>query len=359
MNPARSRTTAKKKFFLCLAALVAALLLGELAVRVRFYAKYGTFLREHTFAEDAASGLQIPVPGLDTGAMRIDSRGFRNPELEVPKPAGRVRIAFLGASTTYCAEASKNETTWPALVTAAVARSHDAISFDYVNAGVAGYTLQNIQKNLEYRVKPLAPDVIVIYEATNDFTKDSREAAQAQGVYTEHADRDDWLAEISLLWHLIEKNVLVKTRARAAETNGQRVKLDYASLEASYRERYANLIRKASEIAPVVVVATFSQRTRRGMSASELERSCITHYYYMPYIDADSVIEGFAAYNRAIRGAAHDTGAVLIEGEDEIPADAEHFADSVHFTDAGCVSMAQRITRGLEAAPGFLKLVAR
>ena len=52
-------------------------------------------------------------------------------------------------------------------------------------------------------------------------------------------------------------------------------------------------------------------------------------------------------------------GAYLIDGEDEIPGDAAHFADSVHFTDAGCRAMAQRVAGRLEGAPGFQALFAR
>lgn len=330
--------------------------LGEAVLRVRFYLQYGTFLRVHTFEKDPVSGLSIPVPGRDTGAIRIDSRGFRNPELELPKPAGRVRLAFLGASTTYCAEASSNEATWPSLVCDGARRAHPTASIDYVNAGVAGYVLSHVAKNLEFRVRPLQPDVIVLYEATNDLTKDTRELAQEQGVYVEHSDREDWLAQISLLWHLIEKNLLVRTRANEATSGAARVKLDLPRLEKAYRERYVALVRDAQKVAPVVAVVTFAQRTRRGMSADELRASCVTHFYYMPYMDAESVIEGFEAYNRAIRAAAAETGAILIEGEDGVPPDATHFTDSVHFTDAGCRWQAERVWHGLETAPAFRNL---
>jgi lysophospholipase L1-like esterase len=359
MSIPKQRARWPRKLAISFGIFLALCLLVEGAMRVRFYTKYGTFLRVHTFATDPVSGLPIPVPGRDTGAIHIDSRGFRNPELEVPKPAGRVRIAFLGASTTYCAEASSNAATWPSLVVDELKKRHPGVDIDFVNAGVAGYVLENIEKNLEYRVKPLAPDVILLYEATNDLTKDTRELAQAQGVYTEHSDREDWLAEISLAWHLLEKNVLVKLRQDAGTQAGGRLKLDPAAIVPRFRARYESVVRAAQKMAPFVAVATFSQRTRRGMSAEELKASCITHFYYMPYMSVEAVIDGFESYNAAIRDVARATGACLIDGEDEIPADAAHFADSVHFTDAGCRAMTRRVVERLEASPALQALLKR
>jgi lysophospholipase L1-like esterase len=353
----RRRSSKKKLILLGCAAFVAALFLGEALLRVRFYFQYGTFRPIHTFAVEPESGIPIPVPGRVTKSIRIDSRGFRSPELDVPKPTGRVRLAFVGASTTFCAEASDNAATWPALVADAIARAHASTSVDWVNAGVAGHVLRHMKLNVEHRLAPLAPDVIVVYEATNDLSKDTLDLAPEQGVYDGHGDSHDWLADRSLLWSLVEKNWLAHARVVAAgESAAPRVQLDLPHLEASYRTRYADLLRAAQRVAPVVVAVTFSQAARPGMSAADLERACKTHFYYMPYLRPDDVVACFAAYNRAIRAAAADTGAVLVDGEDEIPSDPEHFTDSVHFTDAGCRAMAQRVTARLEAAPAFHKL---
>jgi len=73
-------------------------------------------------------------------------------------------------------------------------------------------------------------------------------------------------------------------------------------------------------------------------------------FYYVPYVSVEGLLRLFDAYNRAIREAAHSTGAVLIDGEDSIPGDDVHFADSVHFTDEGARAMAARVLRTLEEA---------
>lgn len=346
-----ARATRRRKVLLALGVLVAGLLLVELAARVRFWSQHGTFFRVHTFAVDPASGLRIPPPSRDTGAIHIDSRGFRGDEIAVPKPPGRVRIAFLGASTTFCAEASSNAATWPSLVVDEVRRAFPRADVDFVNAGVAGYVLDDITKNLELRVAPLAPDVIVFYEATNDLTKWTRELAREQGVYAGHSDGDSWMSENSLAWHLVEKNLMVKLRQRDAEAASGRLVLDESRVVPPFRERLDRLVSLARRTAPCVALITFSQAARAGQDEKERAAACVTHAYYMPYISHAGVVAGFAAYNAVIRETARAQGTALVEGEDSIPADREHFADSVHFTDAGSRLQAQRVAAGLIADP--------
>src|SRR3712207_5046244 len=97
-------------------SILIALFILEGGLRVRQYLKYGSTKNTlYETIQDPASGLVIPKPNQSTRTIHIDSRGFRNPELIVPKPEGLVRIAFVGSSTTFCAEVSSNEATWPHL----------------------------------------------------------------------------------------------------------------------------------------------------------------------------------------------------------------------------------------------------
>ena len=49
--------------------------------------------------------------------------------------------------------------------------------------------------------------------------------------------------------------------------------------------------------------------------------------------------------------------ALLVGGEDTIPADAKHFDDYVHFTDAGNEAMARRVTTALISSSALQALV--
>jgi lysophospholipase L1-like esterase len=328
----------------CVLAAVAA----EGAVRLRLWSRTGQFGLAHRFSVDGETGLRIPTPGRSTAGLELDSRGFRSPELEVPKPKGRVRLAFLGGSTTFCAEVHGNEATWPARVVAGLREAHPRVAFDWINASAGGWATDSSLTNLDRRLAPLEPDVILVYHATNDLTKDSRELARRAGLGDTGGDVSGWLGEHSMAWDLLCKNQAYRKRLRPASEERRGLDFDPEELVRPFRERLTALTRRATEIAPRVVLITFSQRTRVSQSAEERQSSARSSLYYMPYMTPEGLIEVFAAANAVVREVARAEGALLVDGEDEIPADGEHFTDSVHFTARGCEAMARRILARLE-----------
>ncbi|MFN0118941.1 MAG: SGNH/GDSL hydrolase family protein [Blastocatellia bacterium] len=345
--------TLRIKIFVTLGAVLIGFALAEAAVRIRQYVRYGaTKTSLYDMARDNVSGLMIPTPSQQTGSIRIDTRGFRNPELSVPKPAGTIRLAFLGASTTFCAEVSSNAHTWPDLVTAAARQKWSGTGFDYVNAGVPGYKLTDIQVTLDKRVAPLAPDVIIFYEATNDLTKDTRLLAEAQGlVKGGPVDNPSWLAKYSAAWFLIEKNMQLRARQQGAREAQNRLQYDAPALATGYEKRLRDLVTAAQKTARLVVLTTFTTKARRQQTPEQLLASYNTALFYMPWMSVEGLLSGFEAYNDALRRVARDTGALLIEDEFSIPGDDAHFRDTVHFTDLGAQKQADRVTRVLLAAP--------
>ena len=271
-----------KKLALMLTVLALLLLLVEGAARVRHRIQYGSFRRVYLYQRDAQSGLMTPVPGQRTERMSIDSRGFRNPELEVPKPPGRTRIAFLGASTTFCAEASSDEATWPHLVLERLRAEYPEREFDYINAGVGGYTIEISRKNLALRVAPLEPDLIVVYHAVNDISKDTRLLAEEQGVYQGHADTDSWLSRVSLAWYLVEKNLVLKSRQKtAARDTVGRLQFDAQALAAKFGERLGTLLeecpRHRRRRGRGHVLPPRARRTGRGQPPGGLQHRALLH----------------------------------------------------------------------------------
>ncbi len=135
-----------------LALSFAAAGLAEGAVRIRQWVRVGQVRTvDDTLTVDPETGLRIPVPNLVRGPIQINSRGFRGPDVTVPKPPGVIRLAFLGGSTTYCAEVSSTELTWPHLVWQSLRGALPAVRFDYVNAGVPGYGLDAIRRSFSAR----------------------------------------------------------------------------------------------------------------------------------------------------------------------------------------------------------------
>jgi lysophospholipase L1-like esterase len=336
------------------------LALTEGAVRLRQWVKYGHAGQlDAIYTVDQETGLRVPVANASTRTISINSLGFRGPPVKQPKPAGTMRLTFLGASTTFCAEVSGNELTWPYLVTQALQDAIPDINFDFVNGAVPGYTVESSLRNLRKRVAPLQPDVIVIYHATNDLSQETRSLALEQGIYENgKVGEKSWLAEYSLLWYLVEKNLRLNDLQRDAVANKERLVFSPAALGAQFRKELISLVTEAREVAGIVTLVTFSHQVRPEQTPEQQLIAAKSALYYMPFMTPHGLIEAFTQYNEIIRDVARETGAVLIEGETVIPGDSEHFNDSVHFKDAGSRAMARRVSEVLLKSAEFRALAA-
>ena len=341
-------------------AFVVAVLSLEGAVRARQWLRYGSSSPTvHAFVIDQASGLRIPEPGMKRGGISINSLGFRGPETTIPKPRGTIRLAFLGASTTYCAEVSGNRAVWAHLVTESLSSRYPEIAFDYVNGGVPGYTTQESLRNLESRIAPLEPDVIVIYHGTNDLSGDTRRLAAEQGLSNQHPDATSRLGEWSTLWFLLEKNWTIYQRQANAQRGDNRLDFQPSELSAPFRRRMAALVGRAKEVAPAVVLVTFSHRVRHEQTDDVKLLASNTSLYYMPYMSVEGLLQGFDEYNHVIRDVANQQEVILAEAGESIPGNGENFVDSVHLTDEGARRIAEIVVRALTAAERFTELVNR
>jgi len=330
--------------------IVVAVLLAEVALRVRQSLKYGSAQTiEQYYTVDDRLNLRVPLPNLDSGRIKTNSLGFRGPEIATPKPAGTLRIAFLGASTTWCAEVSGNDKVWADIVARSVEAGLPGVSVDYVNGGVPGYTVASSLRNLERRIAPLAPDVIVIYHLTNDLSGELRRLAEHRKLIDDSKiDQPGWFSEYSLLWNLAEKNLRVLIAQSRVRSNVGRLQLEAPELlGATFRSELTELVRAAQRDAKVVAVATFSTQLRRDQSPERKLEAAASALYYMPFMTPDGLLTAYERYNDVIREVARSTGALLIEREGDIGGDPEHFADTVHFTDAGSAAMARRVSAAL------------
>lgn len=345
-----------------LAICLVLLLVAEAAVRIRNEIKYGASFWgiDETYQLDPATGLRMPIPNSHFGPIRINSFGFRSPQITKEKPPGRLRIAFLGGSTTYCGEVSSNAMTWPALVWRTLHERWPTLDLDYINAGVPGYTIHSLLPVVEKRLAQFKPDIIVIYEATNDLSANGYELAHEQGVASKHQEEEiGWLGRHSLLVYLIEKNLEVMRLQRDAMNRSGKIKLDMERLDAEFRQDYINLVVASQKVAKIVVTVTFSPRLRPGESPEDRQKTAITALYYMPYMTLADLLTGYAHYNQVVREVSKSYGTLLVGDEDSIPPDAKHYADSVHFTDAGSIAMTHRVAQVLIASPAVQALVAK
>jgi hypothetical protein len=103
--------------------------------------------------------------------LRTNAFGWRGADIDPEKPTSRLRIAFVGASTTIAAH--RDPYSYPEYVGRWLeewARARRAgLSVDVINAGREGVDSSSIAAIVEQELLPLAPDVVVYYEGANQF----------------------------------------------------------------------------------------------------------------------------------------------------------------------------------------------
>jgi len=110
----------------------------------------------------------FPTPNYEKGQTFHNSLGYRNEEFPLEKPSGVFRIVALGGSSTYDVSIKDNDDTFTAQLEKLLKEGYGYHDVQVINAGVSGYNSWEILVNLEFRVLDLDPDLVIIYEGTND-----------------------------------------------------------------------------------------------------------------------------------------------------------------------------------------------
>lgn len=98
----------------------------------------------------------------------INSLGFRGEEIEIPKPNNTYRIVAIGGSTTYGESVPRWQEAYPAQLQQILNEEYGFENIEVINAGQPGYNSWETLINLEFRVLDLDPDMIILYQNTND-----------------------------------------------------------------------------------------------------------------------------------------------------------------------------------------------
>ena len=106
----------------------------------------------------------VPNLSVERKGIRLshNSFGYRGPEFARPKPPGRIRVAALGGSSTYCAGVS-DEQTWPYLLGAQL-----GAGYEVVNLGVPSYSSLEASLQSALLFSDVRPDIALYYLGWND-----------------------------------------------------------------------------------------------------------------------------------------------------------------------------------------------
>src|SRR5262249_44809014 len=155
--------------------------------------------------------------------------------------------------------------------------------------------------------------IIVIYEGHNDLSGNTFQLAKAQGIVSKQTEKNlSWPAQYSLLWYLVEKNLMIMSQQRTARATEGKLRFDKEIVAAPFRSDLKDLVENSKRVAPFVVVVTFSTQLRADQTPEQQTHAAVTSLYYMPYMSISDLLEGYASYNEVVRQVAQETGSLVI-----------------------------------------------
>jgi hypothetical protein len=332
---------------------------GEAALRIVQMAKFGTpttVEESVNFAIDAVTGLRLPVPGSTHGRINYNSLGFRGPELQVPKPDGALRIAYLGSSTTLDPYSSDSES-WTAVATEVLQQAVENCEIDYLNAGVAGFATDRMLRYFDGRVRQAEPDVVVV--VPSDINLDLDSYMVRHGLHDGLHYRPSWLARHSVLWSKLEMNATIIKRQRAAMRSNGRDDIPVSEIVPAFDRRLRALVSAIRMNGSQPVLLMMGGQVRRGQSKSDQVEAAATDLFYMPYITIEGLLDVKDQYARVVRRVGSDLQVPVIALRSTVPADKEHYRDSSHYTPVGSAKAGRAIGEALRDLPAMRERIDR
>ena len=118
----------------------------------------------------AAYSAKPGVYGKAEEQKTVNTHGFiSTPELPVAKPAGTIRIVFLGGSSTAGTGRNLADTeTWPWRTVELLRQQFPDASIDFINGALGGYSSFESFGRLWSRIRFFTPDIIVVYHGWNE-----------------------------------------------------------------------------------------------------------------------------------------------------------------------------------------------
>lgn len=269
------------------------------------------------------------------GLNMHNAQGFRGPDVEMPKPEGRIRIAILGGSTTYESFVKDWKEDFARQLQRELHQMDPKMDVEVINAGLPGWDSWEDLVNLEFRLIDYDLDLIIPYEGTNEvhvrLVRPDAYKADNSG-NKKQWDRKICL-DISCLkivqtitgFDTTSFNITAPTAALFPSTNEYNSVLGMTPMEALdknppiYFERnLRNIIAVARENNIDVLLATWAWSNQKDDYASS------SHYE-----------RGFREQNDMIKKVAEMKNLPVYDFASEIPMDAKYWGDGRHNNQEG------------------------
>lgn len=308
-----------------------------------------------------------PTPGYERPPNRHNRLGFRGEEITTPKPPGEFRIVCLGGSTTYTSAVLDWRSSYPALLQEELRRAGFA-QVTVVNGGSAGWASLESLINLELRVLPLEPDLIVVYHGINDvhprlvwppeaYRADNsgkrvpNVSALVMPSVFEHSTALRWflirigrvqphasfrrtvdLAAPTYYGDLFEEQKLAGTYPSGIFREVPARRMLEVNRPVWFRQNLVDIIALARRHDVVPVLSTFAFSPA---------------FPGVPTVSSEEYRAALGETNDVVREVAADEGVPLIDMHGQFPRSPRYFRDGIHVTEEGARLKARIVAREL------------
>jgi lysophospholipase L1-like esterase len=331
----------------------------ELSSRIEQWVNYGApFLGMYTYDSALFARDEFGIRGKAHGAYekwRLNSFGFRGPEIRVAKDEHRLRVICLGASETFGLYETLGKE-WPRQLEEQLRGS--GVDAEVINAALPGMSLPQRIIHLEKRLLPLSPDVVIFMIEYSSYAGLTPERLKNFRVKRNIPPKEIGLVDV-LTSFRVSRQLKDLTLPRLPIP----VQDTIAGIKLANKKRDLGVKFRSLTQVTSFEIDTFEEDLRvlaaRANSSGVkvvlvlpamwlTERTMATTYLSYPYIDETWWREAKGVFSLLAKRFADERGipfldlSVVIDGRE-----ATYMNDMVHFNDRGAKEAAQNIARTL------------
>ena len=346
MEAAPKTSSSRRKIILVIASVVLTLIVLEVICRVwiNLLAPDETRLKYSSYSELKPEDKRYiphhylnyyPNPKYRVNKSYHNSLGYRNEEFPVKKPEGTYRIAVIGGSSAYTIYVDDNEKTFTAELEEILKDDYGYTNVQVINAGVGGYNSWESLINLEYRVLDLDPDLIIVYQGTNDVHPRLVEPSEYHG--DNRARRKQWQEPGT---RFLERSMLLRLILRKSGITEQKGLRKFVNSETAYGP-FELEGQDPMELLDKNPPVYFRRNLSNMVAVAEANGSDIMFatWAHSPYFDDYAATafyqRGFNENNEVVREVATEKGIELFDFAGVMPQDEEYWFDGRHVNETG------------------------
>lgn len=310
---------------------VLVIVLAEVMNQAYAYVRHGqgvvALLNDETkYVTDAESGLKLLNPAYSRDGFVVNSYGLRSPEIAGSSSARSLKVMFLGASTVMGELAAKNEETFAYLTARKLARDLSA-EVTPINAGIAGYRVNDQRRMLRRLADVLHTDILVIYPGFNDVSDycGVRQVRERRGL--PYLSLPDWWMSFNTVRRRSDGlRPAVSTSTREA---GKEIEYD------RFQQSVSSLVDEALDASKHVILVTGARAFSGNQDEATQWRLSASVRGYVSCMSMSELNRVYDAHNDILRKVSAQRSLPLFDLARVVPAGADFFGDATHFNRRG------------------------